>query len=155
MAARRERLNRAFPPWEGRCSTLRRLIEAALSAGRFGHALALRETWDKLSPASDMPHRGIIEALAEAIASGHFTENGARSILRCAATLRCDHRVRLESMSIEPSITELGKFSADLRIFGSPDTAVDLSVELADIWANSPSLVDDPGLQFVPMFLCH
>ena len=136
-------------------TVLRRLIVAALSAGRFGHALTLRETWEKLSPADDMPHREILEQLAEAAASGQFTENGVRSFLRCAATVRRDHRMRLASISIEPFVTEPDTFSAVLRVFGSTDEVFCLISELADIWANSSALVDDPGLRFVPMLLCH
>ena len=148
-------LQAAFERTPGNLTVLRRLIDAAVFAAHFADALSLCATWDELSPNSPMPHRGTIEALVEATASGHFTENGARSILRCASTVRRDHQARLVEAQIKPSITESGTFFANLRVFGSSALAADLNEALAGLWADSPALMDDPGLRFVPMFLCR
>ena len=145
----------AFERAPDNLTVLRRLIDAALSTARFSHARSLCATWHKLSPVVGMPHRGIIEALVEATTRGHFTENGARSILLCASTVRRDHRARLVQMGVKPSVTESGTFFANLRVIGSPAQAADLNEALAGLWADSPALMDDPGLRFVPMFLCR
>ena len=102
-----------------------------------------------------MPHRGTIEALVEATARGLFTENGARSILRCASTVRRVRQARLVEAHVKPSVTEPGTFFANLRVIGSPDQAADLNEALAERWADSTALMNDPGLRLIPMFLCR
>ena len=148
-------LQAAFDRAPDNLTVLRRLIEAAIFAARFTDARSLCATWDKLSPASAMPHRGILEAVVEATASGHFTENGARNILRCASTVRRERQARLIEAQVKPSVTEPGTFFANLRVIGSSTLAADLNDALAALWADSPALMDDPGLRFVPMFLCR
>ena len=148
-------LQAAFERAPDDLTVLRRLIDAALLGARFADALSLCATWDELSPDSPMLHRGTIEALVEATASGHFTENGARSILRCASTVRRDHQAQVVEAHVKPAVTEPGTFFAILRVIGSSALAADLNFALAGLWADSPALMNDPGLRFVPMFLCR
>ena len=96
-------LRAAFERAPDDLTVLRHLVDAALLTARFVDALSLCAAWDELSPNRAMPYRGTIEALVEATASGHFTENGARSILRCASTVRREHQARLVEAQIKPS----------------------------------------------------
>ena len=148
-------LQAAFERAPDDLTVLRRLIDAALLTARFADALSLCAAWDELSPNRAMPYRGTIEALVEATASGHFTQNGARNILRCASTVRRERQARLIEAQVKPSVTEPDTFFANLRVIGSSTLAAELNEALAALWADSPALMDDPGLRFVPMFLCR
>ena len=134
-------------------SLLGHLIQTALHTARFGKAQAYCERGHKLAPKLDFPFAGVVTELAQAVRHGEFSEEGARVVLRVADSMRSDARIRLDRLTIVPSLDEPRSFLFEYHLITSPTTAGDLNEALALHWANSQEAMDDPGLKVLPMFI--
>lgn len=132
---------------------LRVLIDAALSSGRLRAAKSCLDRWRKLSPDEAVPHAPEVDSLVGALDQGLFGEYGVREILRVAASIRVNARVRSHHIAVSESFEEPGSFLMAEYLVTPSSRAVDLNCELADRWAGSPTLRADPGLRFKPMFI--
>ena len=129
------------------------LVVAAVHDARFRQAKALCDRWSKLVSAKNPPLGEAVERLANAVGASAFSEDGARNVLRTADAIRCDAHVRPNGFIIVPSVEESGSFLYEYRLIASPSVATDLNETLALRWAESPELMADPGLKFLPMFV--
>ena len=129
------------------------LIDAALASGRLRDAQDYVRRWRKLSPDEAAPHGHDIDSLVDALDRGLFSEDGARGILRVAASIQIKACVRCDRTTVSESFEEPGSFLITEYVVTSSSWAVDLNCELAERWAESPTLAADPGLQFKPMFI--
>ena len=134
---------------------LQRAIMAAVHVARFREAEVLCDRWRKLSPQQEMPLRSTIASLVEAVERGVFSEAGARKALRTASAVRCDAHMRIKGISIQPSVEDPGEFVFEHALIGTPSETADLNYTLACRWADSPDLLEDPGMRFVPMFVAR
>lgn len=132
---------------------LRVLLDAALASGRLREARNGLQRWRKLSPNDAAPHAHAIDALAATLDRGLFSQEGACEILRLAASIRINARARCDRIAISESFEEPGSFLMTQHVIASSSHAADLNCALADRWAESPALQEDPGLQFKPMFI--
>ena len=132
---------------------LRVFIDAALSNGRLRDAQGYLNRWRKLSPDEAAPHARDVDSLVAALDRGLFSENGVREILRVAASIQVNARVRCHQITVSESFEEPGSFLMTEYLVASSSLAVDLNCDLAERWAGSPTLVADPGLRFQPMFI--
>ena len=132
---------------------LRVLIDAALSNGRLRDAQCYLNRWRKLRPDETTPHARDIDSLVAALDRGLFSEGGVREILRVAASIQVNARVRCHHHTVSESFEEPGSFLMTVYLVAPSSLAVDLNCELAERWAESQTLWADPGLRFKPMFI--
>ena len=134
-------------------SLLDELIATAVHSARFQEAQELCDHRRKLAPKGDLPLDPVIQELVKAVQQGHFSEEGAREILRAADLMRRDAQIRPNGVKITPSWFEPGSFLYEYRLVASPKLAGDLNEALSLRWAESPQAMADPGLEFLPMFI--
>ena len=132
---------------------LRVAIETALAGGRLRTAKSYVDRWRKLSPDEAAPHTPEVYSLVRALGQGLFTEDGVRDVLGVAASIRVNARVRSHHITVSESIEEPGSFLMTEYVVTPSSRAADLNCELAERWAEAPTLRADPGLRFKPMFI--
>ena len=130
------------------------LVNAALASGRLREAQDHLNRWRQLSrdEGKGTCHAEQIDSLVAASDQGLFSEDGVREILRVAASIQIKARVRRDRFAVWESFEEPGSFLMMQYMVTSSAQAADMNFELADRWAQSPTLMAYPGLQFKPMF---
>ena len=129
------------------------LIATAVRCARFQEAQELCDHRRKLAPKGDLPLAPVIQELVRAVQQGHFSEEGARDVLRAADSLRRDVRIRPNGVIVTPSRLDRGSFLYEYRLIAPPNEAGKLNEVLSLRWAESPKAMADPGLEFLPMFI--
>ena len=132
---------------------LRVLIDAALANGRLRAAKVHLDRWRKLSPDKAGPHAKEVDSLVRALDQGLFGEDGVREVLGVATSIRVNARARSHHITVSESFEEPGSFLLAEYLVTPSSRASDLNCELAEGWAESPTLRADPGLRFKPMFI--
>lgn len=132
---------------------LRVLFDAALSSGRLRDAQGYLNRWRKLYPDETAHDTRDVDSLVAALDRGMFSEGGVREILRVAASIQVNARVRCHHITVSESFEEPGSFLMTEYLVAPSSLAVDLNCELAERWAESRTLAVDPGLRFQPMFI--
>ena len=130
---------------------LDRAINVALDSANFLIARDLSSRWDALSPDRPNPLSGLVQQLADAVATGLFREEGIREVLRILAATQRTENVRTSNSRIS-SHNAKESFFYQRAVYAAPTLTAALNERLADQIVERSDLMADPGLRFVAAF---
>ena len=138
--------------YPGQLDLLDRAIRAAVASADLLKAEELCDAYD--AAPSDEPHplAVIVDHLADATRGGAFGEPAVRELLDVVYSIEREAGLRASSWEIRCPGGATRSFLYERSLFASPASAAELNERLAERIAGHPSLMNDPGLEFVAVF---
>ena len=128
--------------------TLWRYILFSIMSGHFLEAQELMEGHE-----AEYTDREEVKAICTAIERGTFTERGVRKVLSASHEVMQRARVSMETVDILADEEEEGSFLFEIFLSASREKAHECNVELDERIVAHEELTEDPGLNFIPVFL--
>ena len=146
--AAREAIRKAFRKNPTDQETLVRSILLSIMSGHFLEARELME-----GQRTKHHIREEVSAVCSAIERGSFTEKGVRKVLAASHEVMRQTRVRMENVDIVVDEDEEGSFLFEIFLTASREKAQECNVKLDERIVAREELTEDPGLNFIPVFL--
>ena len=127
------------------------LVRSILFSMMSGHFLEARELIEGQGTEHD--DREEVSAVCSAIERGSFTEGGVRRVLAASHEVMQQTKVSMETVDILADKEEEGSFLFEIFLTASREKAQECNVKLDERIVAHEELTEDPGLNFIPVFL--
>lgn len=146
--AAREAIRKAFRKDPTNQETLARAILFSMMSGHFLEARELIE-----GHGTKHHIREEVSAVCSALERGSFTEGGVRKVLAASHEVMQQTKVSMGTVDILADEEEEGSFLFEIFLTASREKAQECNVKLDERIVAREELTEDPGLNFIPVFL--
>lgn len=142
----------ALKRYPDRLDLLDQAIRSAVESAHFAKAQELCQTRNALAPDHPYPLSATVGLLAAAVKGGVFGEPAVKELMDLVNAIERDATVRPWSSEIRAPGGTSRPFLYERSVRAPAALAAELNERLAERIADHPTLIEDPGLEFVVVF---